>query len=728
MIFYAGGDIGGATTHILSLAKELSKTEDVRLVSFRRGVFSRRAESMGIDVAIVDSDIGFSRTLREALRLYDEFRPDIIHCHGAKANLLGVLVKQRRGALIMSTVHSDPNQDYMGRPLKALTNGNLNLWALRRMDYHVAVADSIRDILIDMGLDPYNIFTVYNGFDFGGSSEGRREQKPDSETVTVGIAARLNPVKDIPTLMRAFAKAHAQDGRLRLSIAGTGEELEKLQALSNELGIDELVSFEGWLSDIKAYFKNIDINVLSSLSEGFPYSLLEGAYEHCPAVATNVGGIPSLIEHGITGYLVEPGDEDGLCKYILRLAGDAELRYRMGGRLYEKARAEYSIETMAEKQKAIYSTIEAREKRSGRCGAVLCGAYGRGNSGDEAILKAICLRLRSIEPDIPIWVMTRDPKGTSKSANVRGIYIFNVLRFIRALRRSTLFVNGGGSLIQDVTSARSLYFYLFTLIAAKKLGCGVIMYGCGIGPLKRPASRRSAAKTLNRCVDVITLRDGVSQKLLGEIGVDRPVIRLAADPVFSLPHVSDEFVKAAFEREEIPADLKMACFCIRSWEGFRGEAEVARAAEYVYSKYNYVPVFYPIEIPADIAINKRIASMLSCPHYMCRYVHPAGVQIGMLGSMELVCGMRLHSLIFATAGGSPVVGISYDVKVDGFISDIGSDLCLQMGDLKAEELCAAIDKAVEAGRESGLRAQQELLSRELRNGEALKDILGREEK
>ncbi len=96
--------------------------------------------------------------------------------------------------------------------------------------------------------------------------------------------------------------------------------------------------------------------------------------------------------------------------------------------------------------------------------------------------------------------------------------------------------------------------------------------------------------------------------------------------------------------------------------------------------------------------------------------------------MELVCGMRLHSLIFATAGGSPVVGISYDVKVDGFISDIGSDLCLQMGDLKAEELCAAIDKAVEAGRESGLRAQQELLSRELRNGEALKDILGREEK
>ena len=145
---------------------------------------------------------------------------------------------------------------------------------------------------------------------------------------------------------------------------------------------------------------------------------------------------------------------------------------RMGGRLYEKARADYSIETMAEKQKAIYSTIEAREKRTGRCGAVLCGAYGRGNSGDEAILKAICLRLRSIEPDIPIWVMTRDPKGTSKSANVRGIYIFNVLRFIRALRRSTLFVNGGGSLIQDVTSARSLYFYLFTLIAAKKLGCG----------------------------------------------------------------------------------------------------------------------------------------------------------------------------------------------------------------------------------------------------------------
>lgn len=723
MVLYAGGDIGGATTHILSLAKELSAVCELRLVSFRQGIFSDKAKALGIDVAVVGSDLGFSRTLKETLRLYDEFSPDIVHCHGAKANLLGVLVKKRRGALIMSTVHSDPYRDYEGRPLAALTNGNLNLWALRRMDYHVAVAGSIRDILIDMGLDPYNIFTVYNGFDFSGASSQPRPAESGRETINVGIAARLNPVKDIPTLIRAFAIAYAKEPRLRLSIAGSGEEQGRLAALVSELGLGSAVSFEGWLGDIKAYFKNIDINVLSSLTEGFPYSLLEGAYAHCPAVATNVGGIPSLIEHGLTGYLVEPGDVQGLAKYILRLAGDPQLRVKLGEGLYEKARREFSVETMTEKQLAIYNAVMQRQTRTGRCGAVLCGAYGRGNSGDEAILKAICLRLRSIEPDMPIWVMTRDPKGTSKSAGVRGIYIFNVFSFFKALRSSRLFVNGGGSLIQDVTSARSLYFYLFTLHAARRSGCRVIMYGCGIGPLKRAASRRAAAKVLNRCVDAITLRDGVSRKLLAEIGVEKPSVMLAADPVFSLPFAGPELVRAAFDREEIPAGLKMACFCIRSWEGFHGEAEVAKAAEYVYAKYGFVPVFYPIEIPADIAINERIARMLKCPHYMCRYVHPAGVQIGMLGSMELVCGMRLHSLIFATAGGSPVVGISYDVKVDGFISDIGSDLCLQMGDLKADELCAAIDKAVAAGRESGRRAQAELLERELRNGEALSKLL-----
>ena len=724
MLFAAGGDIGGGKTHILSLASELSRINDLRLVSFWRGVLAKEAGEMGIDTVTVDESLGISHAVKTALAQYDEFRPDIVHCHGAKANLIGAIVKARRGACVITTVHSDPKLDYMATPFKALTNGQINQLALRRMDHQVAVAGRMHDLLIERGFDPYNIFTIYNGLDFSEAPKEPRPSKAPGDPIVVGIAARLNPVKDIETLIKAFAKAYEKDKRLRLSIAGTGEDGEKLKALAAAQGISEVTRFEGWVSDIRSYFRGVDINVLSSLSETFPYSLLEGAYEHCPAIASNVGGIPYLIEHGITGYLFEPGDVEAFSELILKLAADEALRSRLAEKLFERAKNDFSLQRMAADQQKIYETILARKTRPARSGAVLCGAYGRGNSGDEAILKAIALQLRAVDPDIPLWVMTRNPVATSKNENVRGIYIFNVFRFLKALGKAQLFVNGGGSLIQDVTSARSLYFYLFTLLAAKKRGCRIVMYGCGIGPLKRQRSRRAASRVLNKTADIITLRDGVSLDLLREIGVERPEMKLAADPGFSLPKVSEERVEAAFEQEGIPVDIPKACFCIRSWPGFRGEGEVAKAAAYTYEKYGLVPVFFPIEIPADISISEASAGLLSCPHYICRHVHPAEVQIGMLGSMDVVVGMRLHSLIFATAGGSSVVGISYDVKVDSFISDIGSDLCLKMDSLNAEDLERCIDDAVSRGRSAGVLVRDRLTERERQNGFAVRKLLG----
>lgn len=103
------------------------------------------------------------------------------------------------------------------------------------------------------------------------------------------------------------------------------------------------------------------------------------------------------------------------------------------------------------------------------------------------------------------------------------------------MRRSALYVNGGGSLIQDVTSRRSLWYYLFTLRAAKRLGCKVMMYGCGIGPVTRPGGVKRTRKTLNSCVDAITLREPDSIEELRRFGVTQPEIILASDPALTLP-------------------------------------------------------------------------------------------------------------------------------------------------------------------------------------------------
>ncbi|MBQ9931744.1 MAG: polysaccharide pyruvyl transferase CsaB [Firmicutes bacterium] len=722
LLFAAGGDIGGGKTHILSLANELTKSGNrLKILSFHHGVLADEAKEMGLDIAVTENGWRVWRDLRFALKVVDEFKPDVIHCHGAKANMMGVFVKMRRGVPIMTTVHSDPRLDYMGMPFKQYTFGVINAIALRRMDYYMAVAGRMEQNLIERGFDPYKIFTIHNGLDFSDAKETPRP--PNDGDIVVGIAARLTPIKDISTVIKAVALASQRNPKICLRIAGTGEDEKELRSLAKKLNVEDRVEFVGWITDIKGFFSQIDINVLASLSETFPYSLLEGAYEHCPAVASRVGGIPSLITHGENGFLFEAGDVETFAEYIYKLSVDQDLRRTLAENLFQRAKNEFSLTHMREEQERAYHCIRVRQSRKGRQGAVICGAYGRGNAGDEAILKAILMQLKKTDPDMPFWVMTRNREETRVTHKVRAMYIFNVFAFIKHLRSAKIFVNGGGSLIQDVTSSRSLYFYLFTLMMAKACGCHVIMYGCGIGPINSARHRRLTARVLNKSTEVITLRDSVSLELLQEMKVDTPQILLASDPTVTIEKSMDTAVLGAFMAEGIPADVPKIGFCLRNWPTFNNPEAVAAAADYAYEKYGVLPVFIPTEIPKDFTAAESVTQYMKAPYHICRQRHSVEVLIGMLGSMKAVVGMRLHALIFATAGGAPVVGISYDIKVDSFLKGIGSDSCIPLASLSEENLRAEIDKAMTQGPEFVETAAKRLRQMERINIDAVKDLL-----
>jgi polysaccharide pyruvyl transferase CsaB len=718
MIFAAGGDIGGAKTHILSIAKDLLKNNQIRLVSFHSGLLTEEGEELGLDIEIIENGLNIVRDIRDTLAAVDRYQPDIVHCHGARANMFGLLVKKFRSVPVMTTVHSDPALDYLGMPWKQFTFGFINSIALRQMDYYIAVADHMESLLIRRGYDPQRIFTIFNGLDFSKANPGGRPSKPADEPVVVGIAARLTPIKDIATVLRAFAKAAEKNPLLRLRIAGTGEVEKDLRELALELGIAPKVEFMGWVSDIKGFFRSVDINVLASLSEIMPYSLLEGAHEHCPAIASRVGGIPALIRHGENGLLFEPGDVDTFADYIYDLSVDEKERERLAENLYQRAQTDFSLEGMRRNQEKVYATVKRRAALRGRRGTVICGAYGRGNAGDEAILKAILTQLRQIDPDMDFRVMSRNPAETREDHKVRSIYIFNIPAFLRNLRQAKIFVSGGGSLIQDVTSFRSLYFYLFTLQAAKWSGCRTIMYGCGIGPIGSSRNSRLAAKVLNRTADVITLRDSRSVNLLASMGVDRPIIRLAADPTVTLRRAPLADIDAAFRSENIPQHIRKIGFCLRDVAGSFDPLPIAQAADYAYETYGLTPVFLPMEVPRDIAAADFVTREVTVPHYAGNQRHDVEELIGMLGTMEIVVGMRLHSLIFATAGGAPVIGISYDIKVDSFIEDIGSTACLPLKQVNAADLCRLIDEAVLTGDHQAKTAVERLRRAERVNRQA----------
>ena len=721
--FAGGGDIGGAKTHILSLGKQLSLDNDFCLFSFRKGPFVDEARELGLKTYASDDGWNLIKAFRMALKVVDEFKPDIIHCHGAKANMMGVLVKTMRGVPVITTVHSDPKLDYLGAPLKQYTFGLINEIALKHMNYYMAVARKMDRNLIERGYDPQRIFTIYNGLDFSDANPSPRPPKPEGDIV-VGIAARLTPVKDIPTLLNAFAIAHAQNPRLLLKIAGTGEDEASLKKLALELDIYDRVDFMGWVTDMRAFFAEVDINVLASLSETFPYSLSEGAFEHCAAIATNVGGIPELIEHGRDGFLFNPKDAAALADYIYRLSVDDQLRSELAENLFKRVQAEFSLNRMKEVQEAAYSVIIRRRQLHGRQGAVICGAYGRGNAGDEAILKAIVAQMREIDDDMPLTVMSRNKSETRLANRTNSIYIFNIFSFLRSLRQSKIFINGGGSLIQDVTSSRSLYFYLFTLQAAKWCGCRVIMYGCGIGPIESATNRRVAGPVLNRTAEIITLRDRVSRTTLQEMKVTKPRIKISTDPTITLTKAKPPVIAAEFASEGIPPEIKKIGFCLRNWPTFNDAKPLAEAAKYAYEKYGLTPVFIPIELPRDISAAELVLPHMEVPYYTCHKRHDVEALIGMLGSMDVVVAMRLHALIFATIGGAPVVGVSYDVKVDSFIKEIGSGTCLALEGLDAQALCLQIDRALAFGKENVEQAAERLRGLEHTNIEAARLLLG----
>ena len=348
-----GADRGGAKTHVLTLTEELRRTEELRLVCLGDGVLAREASARGLAPFILKG--GFPAQSRALQWLLRTETPDILHCHGARANLLGALMNGNSVGRRIATVHSDHTLDYLSRPVAAGTLGALNGWALGRMDALVCVSEAMAERYRARGYE--QVWPIYNGLDFGGAIPGRRA---DPRFVTVGTAARLDPVKDIPTLLRGFALAAEQEPGLRLRIAGAGPEERRLKALAAAEKCADRIEFCGWVEDMERFYAALDIVALTSVSETFPYALLTAAQQALPVVSTDVGGVAALVEDGVGGILFPVGDAAALCAALLRLSRTAEDRRAMGRALRKRAAEHFSLEQMTRTQRGIYQSVLRR--------------------------------------------------------------------------------------------------------------------------------------------------------------------------------------------------------------------------------------------------------------------------------------------------------------------------------------------------------------------------------
>jgi len=704
----SGGDVGGAKTHVLTLLQGLGRTETVRLVCFMEGPFAQEAREMGIDTLVLTSKnlLATVRNLAEMIR-GEGFQ--VVHCHGSRANLIGTLLQGRIHVPVVTTVHSDYRLDYLGRTFHRLTYGTINTVCVRRIKNHIGVSDAMADLLISRGFDPLTMYTIYNGVDFTPITPALDREAyfrsigldVNEGDVVYGIAARLSAVKDVATLIRGFGEACKSVNNIRLVIAGDGEQRQELEQLAADCCPRGTYVFAGWIQDTDSFYNAIDVNTLTSLSETFPYALTEGARMHCATIASRVGGVPLLIEHGVYGLLFEAQDYRQLAAHMVLLAQDSQTRLRLGEALYERASTQFSLDATVQKQREIYKQMlrRAQNPKKRRDGVLICGAYGKGNAGDDSILEAILAQMRRIDQDMPIHVLSRNPKETRLRYRIGSLHTFDP-RFIWRMCRTRLYINGGGSLIQDVTSTRSLQYYLSNIFLAKHCGNAVLMYGCGIGPVSNPKNRKKAGRVIDRCADMITLRDPQSAEELASMGVTRPQMRLTADPALLLDPASDARVDSFLLSQGLDPAGRYALFVLRPWAGFDQVCPAfASAADRLYAEEGITPIFLALEPGRDLAVSHQTAALVKAPCHVLSAPHEGDLIVGLMGRMQVVISMRLHALIFASGQGIPLVGVVYDPKVSGFLDYLEQKRYVALDAVTEENLVSMAHDALSVGRD-----------------------------
>lgn len=288
--------------------------------------------------------------------------------------------------------------------------------------------------------------------------------------------------------------------------------------------------------------------------------------------------------------------------------------------------------------------------------AVLCGYYGMGNGGDEALLATLLQLLpKSVNP----LVLSGNPQETSQRYGVDAVPRKSMAAVLSALQQSQAFIWGGGSLMQDATSAINPLYYGGLMKLAQWMGLRTIAWGQGIGPLNRQSSQWITRWALKNC-DAVTVRDGASAQLLTDWQIP---CQLAPDPVWALksmhlPGLTDLHSPrvAVALRDHVNLTPERLNNLTKAIVDFQTATQTCI-------------ILLPFQPVKDGAIATHIAQQLQGPHTIIRVDNPAQLK-GVFRSIEMAIAMRFHGVVMAAAEGCRCFAISYDPKVTQIMQEL----------------------------------------------------------
>ncbi len=354
----ATGTNGGAQEHLYSLLSRLDPNRyDASVIALSGGSAVRKLQRAGVPVTVVEDPDDATATGIVATLLAD-INPDVIHSHMYRAELVGTRAAIALGAAghrrpyIVSTVHSSRiRSEEDRRVLQILTP---------QIDQLIAVSEAIEAKIRDEGRVGAPVRLIYNGVDLAQYDETapcctfREQYGIEPDAVVVGVVARLEPEKGHPTLLEAWPAVLHAVPNAALLVVGEGSRRAELEQQAARLRIAHRVTFTGRRDDVPSVTAALDVAVLPSYREAQGLSILEAMALSRPVVASRVGGIPEVIEDGVSGLLVPPHDAPALAGAIIRLLTNHPLADMIGRAGHDVVHARFCIGLMVRAVESIY--------------------------------------------------------------------------------------------------------------------------------------------------------------------------------------------------------------------------------------------------------------------------------------------------------------------------------------------------------------------------------------
>jgi len=725
--------IGGAETHILELSKALVRQGHQVTVASNGGVYVDELLAAGVGHEVIPMH---RRSVMTLVKSYFALRKlirrggfDVVHAHARIPGFLsGLVCRRRKGPAFVTTAH--------GMFAAGGLAGLLSNWGEKT----IAVSEDLRNYLIEeYGIAAENIFTTVNGIDmerfspaiFGAGVRGELGI-PDGAPLILHVSRLDESAGIVAEQLIQIAEALAAEvPDIHLVIVGGGEALERLtsqaEAVNTAVG-RKIIHMTGPRTDVGACLAASDLFVgvsraaLEAMSAGRPV-VLAGQQGYAGIFGADKLQLSQDTNFCYRGSALPTG-ADLLRDILAVLTMDGAAREALGAYGREVVEQFYSVDRMAADTLSAYGAVLIPEKR-----ILISGYYGFNNAGDEAILDALIQSIRGLDLPTRITVLSNTPELTTKKHGVTAVNRFSLRAVFRAVGRADVLISGGGSLLQDKSSTRSILYYLFIIRLAKLRRKPVMLYANGIGPVSRPFNRRLMKRVISR-VDVITLREESSRDELLSMGVTGREIHVTADPIFLLHSADVEgAAEVALRGAGVPADQPLLGISVRSLrtkENF--VEEMAKFGDAISEARGVAVVFIAMQAPHDVNLSREIMGRMEQPAYLLDSDLPPEAFIGATGRMGLVVAMRLHTMLFAAKAKTPVIGLICDPKIEYFAEKLAQPNAGPVEGFAADQLLALVDMVLdnrEVYRDRLTQAVGEMDAGAAENGRLLDELLRR---